>query len=110
MIWFLADRTAESDEVSDHIWVSDNPRPMAADPELAADPSIPAFFDPASVVPLDCVRAVVAEFVSSPYRSRPAAAAWTPGQLDGRRWDRPDNALEAPPFTLTGEEMRRLRE
>ncbi|MDR7320654.1 hypothetical protein J2S44_000904 [Catenuloplanes niger] len=89
LMWCVSDRVAaERGGVFGRVWLSDNPIPPDADPEVVADPGDGMLFDPGSTLPLSSVRAALAEFCRVRSGERPQGIAWVPGDLRGRRSDR----------------------
>lgn len=89
LIWFAAQGFERSGGVYDHVWISDNPEPPEFDPRVVSDPCYPLFHDPSSTLPLAQVRNALEEFCRMRTGRRPECIAWTKGEANGRRLDRP---------------------
>ncbi|MFD0372867.1 Imm1 family immunity protein [Streptomyces sp. NPDC127114] len=85
LVWFATQDRAAKDEISEHIWVSDNPNPPALDPRVVSDPGVPYFFDPRSTLPSGKIREAVEEFCRSGTGNRPECVAWVHGEMNGQR-------------------------
>jgi Immunity protein Imm1 len=87
LVWFATQERVKKDDVSECIWVSNNPNPPSFDPRVVGDPGIPYFFDPRSTLPLDQVRAVLEEFCRVGTGDRPECIEWVHGEMNGQRND-----------------------
>ncbi|MFD8767103.1 Imm1 family immunity protein [Streptomyces mirabilis] len=87
LVWFVTQERAMKDEISEHIWVSDNPNPPDFDPRVVSDPGVPFFFDPRSALPIDRVRAALEEFCRHETGDRPECIRWVHGEMNGQRYE-----------------------
>lgn len=87
LIWYASQSRIVEGEISEHIWVSDNPSPPDFDPRVVSDPSIPVFFSVRSVLPIARVRAALEEFCRVGTGNRPECIQWVHGELNGERHD-----------------------
>ncbi|MER7668139.1 Imm1 family immunity protein [Kitasatospora sp. NPDC096128] len=85
LVWFVMRDDAPEGDISEHIWISDNPNPPDFDPRVVADPGIPHFFDPRSAIPTEDVRAALEEFCRKSTGDRPECIQWVHGDMDGQR-------------------------
>ncbi|GGR02110.1 Imm1 family immunity protein [Kitasatospora griseola] len=69
----------------DFFWLSDNPDPSYAGPELIADPCSGEGYEPASALPLEQVRAAIEEYCASDTGERPTCIDWVTGEYNGAR-------------------------
>lgn len=90
LVWVGTAPDGRPNEIYDHIWVSDNPRPPAFDPRVVGDPYIPTFHDPRNALSIPEIRRAVEEFCSAQNGERPESIGWVHGEFDGRR---PDESL-----------------
>ncbi|GHH19952.1 Imm1 family immunity protein [Streptomyces rubradiris] len=74
-------------EVTEHVWVSRNPSPPAADPQVVRDPWNPSYFNRISVLPLDDVRPVVEEYFRESTGLRPTGVQWVKGHFTGELYE-----------------------
>jgi hypothetical protein len=97
LTWMLVEgSTVVADPcVANHVWLSDNPVPPAADPYVIADPGLPRYHHPRSTLPVERVRAAVEEFCRDGTGHRPTCVDWTLGEMSGQRLDTP--ALDDEP-------------
>ena len=87
LVWSATQERALRDEVSEYIWVSDNPNPPDFDPRVVSDPGVPYFFDPKSTLPVVQVRAALEEFCRAGTGDRPECIRWVHGEMNGQRHD-----------------------
>ncbi|MFE4826697.1 Imm1 family immunity protein [Streptomyces sp. NPDC056672] len=87
LVWFATQERVTKNDIAEHIWVSDNPRPPDFDPRVVSDPGVPYFFDSRSALPLDQVRAAVEEFCRLGSGDRPECIEWVRGEMNGQRHD-----------------------
>ncbi|MEF9886086.1 MULTISPECIES: Imm1 family immunity protein [unclassified Streptomyces] len=85
LVWSANQDRITRDEISEHIWVSDNPNPPDFDPRVVSDPGVPYFFDPRSTLPVNQIRAALEEFCRNESGNRPECVAWVHGELNGER-------------------------
>jgi len=87
LVWFATQERVKKDDVSEYVWVSNNPSPPSFDPRVVGDPGVPYFFDPRSTMPLDQVRAALEEFCRLGTGDRPECIEWVHGEMNGQRND-----------------------
>ncbi|WP_369384102.1 Imm1 family immunity protein [Streptomyces sp. cg36] len=87
LTWFVSAERADErkDEISQSVWVSDNPTPPDFDPRVVSDPGFPLFYDAQSTLPATQVRAALEEFCRAETGERPACINWVPGEMNGSR-------------------------
>ncbi|MGW3098300.1 Imm1 family immunity protein [Streptomyces sp. NPDC001102] len=87
LIWFVTGEYAErlNNEISNSIWISDNPTPPEFDPRVVADPGFPTFHDRRSAIPVSLVRRALEEFCRAGTGGRPECLGWVRGEMDGTR-------------------------
>ncbi|MFG2823285.1 Imm1 family immunity protein [Kitasatospora sp. NPDC048365] len=81
--------SAQSGGMYDFFWLSDNPGPSCAGPQLIADPCSGECYEPASALPLALIRAAIEEYCASGTGERPTCIGWVTGEYDGTRHDGP---------------------
>lgn len=87
LIWYASQGRNVEGEISEFIWVSDNPSPPDFDPRVVADPGIPTLFNPRSAVPIASVLAALEEFCRLGTGDRPGCIHWVHGELNGEHYD-----------------------
>lgn len=87
LVWFAERSRTEWADISDRIWISDNPRPPTFDARVVADPGYPLFHHPRSTLPIEDIRAALEEFCRAGTGMRPKCIRWTEGDVSGRRAD-----------------------
>jgi hypothetical protein len=87
LVWFATQERVRKGEISEFIWVSDNPSPPDFDPRVVSDPGVPYFFDPRSAIPLDQVQAALEEYCRLGVGDRPECIKWVEGEINGQRHD-----------------------
>ncbi|MFI1200624.1 Imm1 family immunity protein [Streptomyces sp. NPDC020883] len=89
LTWNLsAERAAKAqDEMSNHVWVTDNSTPPDFDPRVVSDPGYPLFYSPSSTLPVSQIRAALEEFYRAGTGNRPECVSWVRGELNGQRLD-----------------------
>ncbi|MFI8235580.1 Imm1 family immunity protein [Streptomyces sp. NPDC085900] len=87
LIWFVTGAAAErmDDEISNSIWISNNPTPPEFDPRVVADPGFPLFHDRRSTIPVSLVRLALEEFCRAGTGDRPNCLGWVRGEMNGTR-------------------------
>lgn len=87
LVWYATQGRISKSDISEYIWVSDNPNPPDFDPRVVSDPGVPYFFDPRSTLPADQVRAALEEFCRLGDGDRPESIGWVHGEMNGQRRD-----------------------
>jgi hypothetical protein len=87
LVWFATQERVARDDISEHIWVSDNPGPPDFDPRVVSDPGVPYFFDPRSTLPVGQIRTALEEFCRLGTGDRPECVEWVHGEMNGQRHD-----------------------
>ncbi|MEU5310729.1 Imm1 family immunity protein [Streptomyces sp. NPDC021562] len=87
LVWFATQERVTKNEISEYIWVSNNPSPPEFDPRVVSDPGVPYFFEPRSALPVDQIRAALEEFCRLGTGDRPECIEWVHGEMNGQRHD-----------------------
>ncbi|MFC1400943.1 MULTISPECIES: Imm1 family immunity protein [Streptacidiphilus] len=85
LVWYATQERISKDEISEYIWVSDNPNPPDFDPRVVSDSGVPYFFDPRSTLPIIRIRAALEEFCRLGTGNRPESIEWVHGEMNGQR-------------------------
>ncbi|GLF95179.1 Imm1 family immunity protein [Streptomyces yaizuensis] len=89
LTWYVEDERAarEQSDITEHIWVSDNPNPPAFDPRVVSESHYPLFYDPRCTLPAALIRSALEEFCRTGTGDRPTCVDWTRGHINGQLLD-----------------------
>ncbi|MFF2040427.1 Imm1 family immunity protein [Kitasatospora sp. NPDC058170] len=89
LVWWASGSLLEKGGVYGNIWLSDNPQPPVADPDVVSDAYTGRRHDPASTLPIHRIRTAVEEYRRTGTGARPECIDWVTGEMNGQRHDRP---------------------
>lgn len=83
VIWFTTLGSGRRDEISRHVWVSENPEPPDFDPLVISDLHVPVYLAPRSTLPIPQAKQALDDFCRMGTGDRPECIRWAEGNANG---------------------------
>ncbi|MEU2662271.1 Imm1 family immunity protein [Micromonospora sp. NPDC007220] len=87
LMWCVDSSSPRRGGIYEHVWLTDNPSPPKAAPQVVANPDAGLIHSPRSTLPIPQIRLAVEEFCYGDTGDRPERVSWARGDLNGHRHD-----------------------